>query len=124
MFAINQKVHDALCYGDHKHNLKFKVNKGAVIACRVIGGFLLNINERLNDKFGNVSGQKLVNCLVQPGKILPGFFCPKLNAPKKYSSKKYMFDIKCSALLNAANRIHLNIEEIPEIVKTPLFLKN
>ena len=35
-----------------------------------------------------------------------------------------MYDVKCSALLNAANRIDLNIEETPEIVKTPLFLKN
>ena len=40
LIAVNQKVHDALCYGYHKHNLKFKVNKGAVIAYRVIGGFL------------------------------------------------------------------------------------
>ena len=60
------------CYGYHKHNLKFNVNEGAVNVCRVIAKFLTEYKLKANDKFDNVSGSQLVNCPVQPGKILPG----------------------------------------------------
>ena len=48
-------MHYCYGYGYHEYNLKFNVNKGAVMFAGLLPGFWLNMNERLNDKFGNIS---------------------------------------------------------------------